>query len=101
MVIEMWESTAKQGKTSEAVAFFNEWAAQMNKKQASTKARVLRPEQGDLYKILLIQEFDSLAARDQFFESFGAENDLKKWMTKLESCLDGLENRYYKTSGSY
>jgi hypothetical protein len=84
----------KPGKMAEAVAFMKEWAEGM----ASTNARVLRPEAGEMSKIPIMQEFDSMAAREAFFAEYSK--------TRSEAPSKGFESltdlhHYYKTIDSW
>ena len=95
MVIEVWEARIKPGKAAEAQALMKGWGEMI----PGSRPRVLHPETGDLSKIILMQEFDSMAAREKAFEF--SPDERAKFMSNFDECLTDLHNYYYKTSDSY
>jgi hypothetical protein len=95
MVIEVWEAKMKQGKTTEAVALMTAWGEML----PASHPRVLRPETGDLSKIFLMQEFDSMAEREEAYNV--PADDRSAMQSRFDECMTDLHNYYYKTSDSF
>lgn len=95
MLIELWESKIKEGKTDEAIAVYTDWAEAINKREQTANARVLRPETGDLYRVGMIVEFDSLAAREAFYKGFLPPDEYREMVDRMESSTSNIAHQYY------
>ena len=84
-IIDLWTFTPVEQKKQEAVAWFRRNVEQHTQK--GIKSRILAPLNGETGKLWTENEYDSLAAMQEYIASFFASD---AWTKDLKKDLPGL-----------
>ena len=78
MIIDLWAATISPGKETEAIEQWKKMAQMINDILGINSYRVMRPESGLRYKVLLVGEIESHAVREKYLKIL---NDNEEWQT--------------------